>query len=153
MTGPLFRAYSIETTDGRTVRGAVRADDDGAHLDAKLRAAKVATVDGRTLRGSAGSVLSWHSERAYAATCSVSDIVRAIAPRSEYVPPEPAAYNVVRFYQSAAIRRRIILERVTLTEAQRHCSDPETSSSTATSAAARARTRKVGAWFDGYEAR
>jgi hypothetical protein len=63
------------------------------------------------------------------------------------------AYNVVRFYQSAAIRRRVIRERVTLAEAQAHCSDPETSSSTATGKAARARTRRVGAWFDGYEAR
>ena len=62
-------------------------------------------------------------------------------------------YNIVRFYRDAGIRRRIVRERVTLEEAQRHCSDPETSSSTCTSAAGRARTRRVGAWFDGYEDR
>ena len=62
-------------------------------------------------------------------------------------------YNVVRFYREAGIRRRVILERVTLAEAQAHCSDPETSSSTATGKVARARTRRLGAWFDGYEAR
>lgn len=69
--------------------------------------------------------------------------------------PAPRAYNLVRFYFShpSGIRRRRIRQRVTLTEAQNYCSDPETSSSTATSAAARRRTRRVGAWFDGYESR
>lgn len=62
-------------------------------------------------------------------------------------------YNIVRFYRDAAIRRRVIRERVTLAEAQAHCSQPDTSSSTTTSAAGRARTRRVGAWFDGYEQR
>ena len=62
-------------------------------------------------------------------------------------------YNVVRFYRDARIRRRVILERLTLTEAQAHCGDPETSSSTATGKVPRARTRRVGAWFDGYEVR
>lgn len=70
---------------------------------------------------------------------------------------EPASwpvFNIVRFYRDhPTIRRRIIQERVTLAEAQAHCQDPETSSSTATSKTARARTRRVGAWFDGYEHR
>jgi len=61
-------------------------------------------------------------------------------------------YNIVRFYANS-YRHRIIRERVTLEEAQRYCSDPETSSSTATSAAARRRTRRIGLWFDGYEER
>ena len=62
---------------------------------------------------------------------------------------EERCYNVVRFYRAAGIRRRIVMERVTLSVAQLHCSSPETSSSTAKSPAARARTRRVGAWFDG----
>jgi hypothetical protein len=68
---------------------------------------------------------------------------------------EPRAYNLVRFYRDrpAGIVRRRIRQRVTLTEARAHCNDPETSSSTATSSAARRRTRRVGDWFDGYEAR
>ena len=66
---------------------------------------------------------------------------------------EGAHYNIVRFYQDAGIRRRVILERLTLEEAQAHCSDPETSSSTCTSKTGKARTRRYGAWFDGYEQR
>jgi hypothetical protein len=66
---------------------------------------------------------------------------------------EGAHYNIVRFYKDAGIRRRIIKKRVYLWEAQRHCGDPETSSSTCTSKTGKARTRRVGAWFDGYEQR
>lgn len=65
----------------------------------------------------------------------------------------PRLYNVVRFYKDARVRRRVLLERVTLEEAQAHCSSPETSSSTCTNSVGRARTRRLGAWFDGYEER
>lgn len=61
------------------------------------------------------------------------------------------SYRVVRFYYNAGINRRIIDTGLTLAQAQAHCQDPETSSSTATGKVGRARTRKVGAWFDGYE--
>lgn len=60
-------------------------------------------------------------------------------------------YNVVRHYQERRTNRRIILRAVTLTQAQAHCSDPETSSTTCTKAAGRRRTRQLGQWFDGYE--
>jgi hypothetical protein len=60
-------------------------------------------------------------------------------------------FNVVRFYRDANIRRRTILFDLTLAEAQAHCSDPETSSSTAKGPKARRITRKNGPWFDGYE--
>jgi hypothetical protein len=60
-------------------------------------------------------------------------------------------YRVVRFYREAHIRRRVIETGLTLAEAQAHCKDPETSSSTCTKAAGRRRTRRMGAWFDGYE--
>lgn len=63
----------------------------------------------------------------------------------------PATFNVVRFYQDPNKRRRTILFDLSLAEAQRHCSDPETSSSTATSARAKRITRRNGPWFDGYE--
>lgn len=59
-------------------------------------------------------------------------------------------YSIVRNYFSAGIRRRTIMTGLTLAEAQAHCNDPETSSSTARGKVARARTRKVGPWFDGY---
>lgn len=60
-------------------------------------------------------------------------------------------YRVVRFYHQG--RRRVIIARCTLAEAQAHCADPETSSSTCTSKASRAITRRNGPWFDGYESR
>jgi hypothetical protein len=59
-------------------------------------------------------------------------------------------YDIVRFYKSAGIRRRVIEVAVTLAEAQAHCNDPESSSSTATGKVARERTRRMGDWFDGY---
>ena len=59
-------------------------------------------------------------------------------------------YRIIRYYYNAGIRSRTIRTGLTLTEAQVYCSDPETSSSTCTSAVGRARTRKLGAWFDGY---
>lgn len=60
-------------------------------------------------------------------------------------------YNIVRFYKDENMPRRIIRSQVTLEEAQAHCKDPETSSSTAKGSWARRRTRLYGAWFDGYE--
>lgn len=59
-------------------------------------------------------------------------------------------YAIIRFYKDAGIRRRIIRTGVTIRQAQAHCNDPETSSSTATSPSARARTKRVGEWFDGW---
>lgn len=59
-------------------------------------------------------------------------------------------YRIVRMYQgdhpTQTVRRGLTLE-----EAQAHCRDPETSSSTARSSAARKLTRDKGPWFEGYE--
>jgi hypothetical protein len=60
-------------------------------------------------------------------------------------------YKVVRMYQNRWPNKRTIRRGLTLAEAQAHCSDPETSSSTTTSAAGKARTSRLGPWFDGYE--
>ena len=60
-------------------------------------------------------------------------------------------YKVVRIYFRGG--KRTIIARCTLEEAQQHCGDPETSSSTATGAAAKARTRRMGPWFDSYTER
>lgn len=54
-------------------------------------------------------------------------------------------------YKDAGIRRRTIKRGLTLEQARTHCSDPETSSRTATGSVAVARTRRLGDWFDGYE--
>ena len=59
------------------------------------------------------------------------------------------AYNVVRRYFRGG--SRVVERGVTLEEAQAHCGNPETSSSTCTTASAKRRTRQRGPWFDGYE--
>jgi len=63
------------------------------------------------------------------------------------------AYRVVRFYFSRPGYSRTIIARCTLAEAQAHCNDPETSSSTCTSTAGKRRTERYGPWFDGYDVR
>lgn len=60
------------------------------------------------------------------------------------------AYRIVRMYQRDR-PPRVLKSGLTLDQAQAHCSDPETSSSTATSPTARRRTARYGPWFDGYE--
>lgn len=61
-------------------------------------------------------------------------------------------YKIVRYYQRDGRRNRVIKRGLTLEEAQAHCNDPETSSTTATRAAAKRLTENRGAWFDGYTA-
>ena len=58
-------------------------------------------------------------------------------------------YKIVRMYQKGG--KRTIERGLTLAEAQAHCHNPETSSKTATTARAKAITRRNGPWFDGYE--
>jgi hypothetical protein len=60
-------------------------------------------------------------------------------------------YKIVRFYRADGVPRRTIRTGLTLEEAQAHCRDPETSSSTCTTSAGKARTKRLGPWFDGYE--
>mgnify|MGYP003650780286 FL=1 len=59
-----------------------------------------------------------------------------------------ATYQIIRFFQEAD--NEVIDTGLTLEQAQEHCNDPETSSSTATSADAEIVTETWGAWFDGY---
>lgn len=59
-------------------------------------------------------------------------------------------YQIVRFYKGQG-HRSVIRKDVSLEEAQRHCKDPETSSSTCTGPVARDHTNRYGDWFDGYE--
>jgi hypothetical protein len=60
-------------------------------------------------------------------------------------------YRIVRFYESANIRRRTIATPLTLEDAKAYCSDPETSSETCTNPVGKARTKRIGRWFDGFE--
>lgn len=69
-------------------------------------------------------------------------------------------YRIIRHYLGPVVPSewgprhasytRTIAKGLTLEEAQAHCADPETSSSTCTSAAGRRRTKRHGRWFDGY---
>lgn len=59
------------------------------------------------------------------------------------------SYKIVRGYFSGS--KRTIERGLTLEEARAHCSNPETSSRTCTTAAACAITHRNGPWFDGYE--
>lgn len=60
-------------------------------------------------------------------------------------------YRIVRFFRDHPGRDTDGLPHgLTLEQAQDWCNDPETSSSTATSASARAVTAALGPWFDGY---
>jgi len=56
-------------------------------------------------------------------------------------------YKIVRFYMLKG--KRVIKRGLTLEEAQAHCKDPQSSSRTAKGRDAY--TRRVGAWFDGFE--
>ena len=61
-----------------------------------------------------------------------------------------ATYKIVRMYKEGH-PSRTIKTGLTLEEAQEHCSDPETSSSTCTKSECKKRTRRMGEWFDGYD--
>lgn len=62
-------------------------------------------------------------------------------------------YRVIRFFRDDEENNRMLIEEdLSLEEAQEHCQNPETSSSTATSDWANKYTEKHGPWFDGYEA-
>ena len=60
-------------------------------------------------------------------------------------------YRIVRCYMKDGRPFRTVKRGLTLEQAQAHCRSPETSSKTATSAAARRRTKERGPWFDGYD--
>ncbi len=60
-------------------------------------------------------------------------------------------YRIVRFYFNGPPYRRVIQTGLTLEQAQAHCSNRETSSSTCRRSTATRRTRQRGPWFDGYE--
>jgi hypothetical protein len=57
-----------------------------------------------------------------------------------------ATYKIIRYYQDR--ENKTIATGLTLEEAQAHCSDPDTSSSTRTRG--NTGTKTHGAWFDGY---
>ena len=60
-----------------------------------------------------------------------------------------ATYCVTRHFMKGD--KEVILSGITLEEAQEHCKDPETSSSTCTTYEMRTLTEERGPWFDGYD--
>jgi len=61
-----------------------------------------------------------------------------------------STYRIVRLHKDN-YERPVLLRQLTLEEAQEHCSDPETSSSTCEGERAKKYTERHGAWFDAYE--
>ena len=61
-----------------------------------------------------------------------------------------ASYKVLRFYESDSVETETVLTGLTLDQAQAHCKDPETSSSTCTNPEGVERTARFGRWFDGW---
>lgn len=60
-------------------------------------------------------------------------------------------YDVVRFFRDWEDGNGMLIDSgLTLEEAQAHCSDPESSSVTATSESGKRLTDARGPWFDGY---
>lgn len=60
-------------------------------------------------------------------------------------------YKIIRFYKND-LPSEVIAEGLTLEEAQEHCRNRETSSSTCVHPRNVARTFALGPWFDGYDA-
>ncbi len=58
-------------------------------------------------------------------------------------------YKIIRMYFESS-KSRTIQTGLTEEEAMAHCNDPETSSSTCTNSTGKARTKKLGAWFDAW---
>lgn len=61
------------------------------------------------------------------------------------------AYKIVRMHQDGDLPNAVLKTGLTLQQAQAHCRDKETSSSTATSEEGLEYTSEHGPWFDGYE--
>lgn len=59
-------------------------------------------------------------------------------------------YRIVRHFFNGH-RHRVIARGLSLEQAQAHCADLNTSSSTAWTTSALKRTKRYGPWFDGYE--
>ena len=59
-------------------------------------------------------------------------------------------YKVIRMYFDENYPTRTIKKGLTLEQAQEHCNDKETSSSTCTNYHGITRTKDRGPWFDGY---
>ena len=63
-----------------------------------------------------------------------------------------ARYRVIRaFADHGATASREIATGLTIEQAQAHCKDPETSSTTCTSPEGQSLTLEMGPWFDSYE--
>jgi hypothetical protein len=62
-------------------------------------------------------------------------------------------YKIIRHYfrKGGIFGGTVIKKGLTLEQAQAHCGDPETSSSTCTEPYPKSLTRKHGPWFDGYD--
>lgn len=78
-----------------------------------------------------------------------SDVKKIIAEEEEEKSSDKT-YKIVRFYQKSH-PKEVIKTGLSFEEAQEHCNDDETSSSTCEKSQNVARTEEMGEWFDGYD--
>lgn len=60
-------------------------------------------------------------------------------------------YSIVRYFRDRSDMNVVLVEGLTLEEAKKRCSDPETSSNTCTLPQMKQLTKLHGPWFDGYK--
>jgi hypothetical protein len=63
------------------------------------------------------------------------------------------SFDIIRFYAAKNKRKKVLKNVSTEKEAIAYCDDPELSSETCTSKEGKARTRKHGTWFVGFQSR
>lgn len=59
-------------------------------------------------------------------------------------------YKINRYFQDDTKKTEVVRTGLSLNEAQEHCHNMETSSTTCEGEEGLSRTRKYGGWFDGY---
>lgn len=103
------------------------------------------TVDEFTNRRAARTAICDHR-----ASDPTAEYYLSTRPCRSWVTAKEPTYKIVRHRFHGGTR--VLKRGLTLEQAQGHCRSLETSSKTATTAKAIAYTRRVGPWFDGYEA-
>jgi len=78
-----------------------------------------------------------------------SDATAGLKNRKKIIASDKT-YKIVRFYQNINHPKEVLETGLSFEEAQEHCNDPETSSSTCEKPENIARTEEMGDWFDGY---
>lgn len=94
------------------------------------------------------SPVSGYPKKAWEIRMDLAEEAKAWEPDFTHEECRPT-YKIVRFYAGDR-ENEVIVRGLTLEQAQAHCQDRQTSSSTCTTAEGLERTELYGPWFDGY---